>query len=46
MSTSPDRSAVGTAEATEAVVLSMKVDPERFQAWMDDPEGLARRRGH
>ncbi len=37
---------VVAAEATEAVVLSMKVDPERFQAWMDDPEGLARRRGH
>jgi len=37
---------VVAAEATEAVVLSMKVDPERFQAWMEDPEGLARRRGH
>lgn len=37
---------VVAAESTEAVVLSMKVDPERFQAWMEDPEGMARKRGN
>lgn len=33
------------AEAHDAVVMKMRLDPERLQEWMDNPEGMARSKG-
>lgn len=32
-----------TADPREVAVISLKVDPETFQTWMDDPEHMGRR---
>ncbi|GLH72674.1 hypothetical protein GETHLI_11760 [Geothrix limicola] len=34
-----------TSEKTEVVLIKMRVDPEQLQRWLDDPEGMARKKG-